>query len=255
MAALFLRVYGRLNDFLPPGRRQRTLVCAFDGRQSLKDLVEAAGVPHPEIDVVLADGEPVGFDHFVRDGERIALYPAFAQLDLPQASRVGPPPQADPRFVADAHLGRLAAYLRLLGFDTAYRNDYSDHELVAISFREDRTLLTRDVGVLKHRSVVRGYYLRDAEPARQVVDVLRRFDLGLASSPFSRCLRCNTPLTRVGKDRVAHILPARARERYDEFSRCPTCGRVYWKGSHYDRMRRFADAAIAAAGRRLSRTT
>jgi uncharacterized protein with PIN domain len=247
VATLFLRAYGRLNDFLAPTRRQRTLVCTFDGRVSLKDLVEAAGVPHPEIDVVIADGEPVGFDHLVRDGERIAIYPAFSQLDLPDASRVGPLVQAEPRFVADAHLGRLAAYLRLLGFDTAYRNDYSDRELVEISSSEDRTLLTRDVGALKHRKVARGYYLRESQPARQLVEVLRRFDLALLASPFSRCLRCNTLLARVGKDRVEHLLPGRARERYDEFSRCPTCGRVYWKGSHYDRMQRLARAAIAAA--------
>ncbi len=250
MASASVRVYGALNDFLPASRKQATLVCAFAGGTSVKDLVEALGVPHTEIDHLVVNGRPVDFACIVRDGDRVAAYPPFHTLDVPRDPGLGPPPQAPPRFVADVHLGRLAAYLRLAGFDAEYRNDYADHELVEISARDDRTLLTRDVGVLKHSAVVRGYFVRETQPGRQFVEVLRRFDLADRATPFARCVRCNRALERVSKQEVLDALPPRTREHYEEFSRCAGCGRVYWAGSHYARMRVFLDAAFDSARRR-----
>lgn len=249
MASASVRFYGSLNDFLPVAHRQSTLVCAFDYSPSVKDFVEALGVPHPEIDLLIVDGRPVDFTHRVRDGDRVAAYPAMRAFAASGMLRLQPPPQAEPRFVADVHLGRLAAYLRLAGFDTKYRNDYSDAEIVAISASEDRTLLTRDVGVLKHRAVARGYFLRETQPARQLVEVLRRFELAAAAAPFGRCLRCNSRLDAVARDHVEHLLPPRTRTYYREFSRCPTCSRIFWQGSHYERMRLFLETAFAAATR------
>jgi uncharacterized protein len=247
--SVLVRVYGELNDFLPVACRQATLVCAFKSNASLKDLVEALGVPHPEIDLIVVNGQPVNFAYGVRDGDRVAVFPPFRTLDLDDIPRLGPPPEAESRFVADVHLGRLTAYLRLAGFDTKYRNDYRDREIVAISAAEERTLLTRDVGVLKHCSVTRGYFLRQTQPARQLVEMLRYFDLASHAAPFTRCLRCNSPLSAVPKDRVEHLLPPRTREQYHEFARCPTCLRVYWRGSHYSRMSVFLEMAFAAARR------
>jgi uncharacterized protein with PIN domain len=244
-----VRFYGSLNDFLPAARRQATLVCAFDGRPSVKDFVEALGVPHPEIDLLIVDGQSVDFSYHVRDGDRVAVYPLVQALDLGDTLRLRPPPQTEPRFVADVHLGRLTAYLRLAGFDTKYRNDCPDDEIVAISASEDRVLLTRDIGALKHRTVLRGYYLRETQPARQLVEVLRQFDLVTGAAPFTRCLRCNSRLDRVARDRVQHLLPPRTRERYREFSRCSNCNRIYWQGSHYSRMSLFLETALAAAMR------
>jgi uncharacterized protein with PIN domain len=242
-----VRFYGSLNDFLPAARRQATLVYAFDSSPSVKDLVEALGVPHPEIDLLIVDGRSVDFSYRVRDGDRVAVYPLIGAFDLGDAVRLRPPPQAEPRFISDVHLGRLTAYLRLAGFDAKYRNDYSDDEIVAISRSEDRVLLTRDLGVLKHGIVMRGYFVRGTQPARQLVEVLRHFDLVTGAAPFSRCLRCNSRLHVVAKDRVQHLLPGRTRECYREFSRCPTCSRIYWQGSHYSRMRLFIETAFAAA--------
>jgi uncharacterized protein with PIN domain len=244
-----VRFYGSLNDFLPAGRRQSTLVCAFDDSPSVKDLVEALGVPHPEIDLLVVDGKSVDFTYRLRDGDRVAVYPLIRTFDLGDTVRLRPPPQTEPRFIADVHLGRLTAYLRLAGFDTKYRNDYPDDEIVAISASENRVLLTRDVGVLKHRIVVRGYFLRGTQPARQLVEVLRQFNLVTCAAPFTRCLRCNSRLRAVAKDRVEHLLPARTRESYREFSRCPTCGRIFWQGSHYSQMRLFIETAFSAAMR------
>jgi uncharacterized protein len=242
-----VRVYGPLNDFLPVARRQTTMVCAVDSLGSIKDLIETIGVPHPEIDLLIVDGQPVDFTYRVCDGDRIAAYPAFHALDLGQEVRLQPSMQTAPRFVADVHLGRLTAYLRLAGFDTAYHTDYSDRAIVAASASEDRTVLTRDVGLLKHRLVRRGYFVRQTEPGRQLVEVTRRFDLVPRALPFTRCLQCNAILEQVSKPHVDHALLPRTREYFDEFSRCPGCSRIYWQGSHYARMKRLLETAFAAA--------
>jgi uncharacterized protein len=244
-----VRFYGSLNDFLPAPRRQATLVCEFDGSPSVKDFIEALGVPHPEIDLLVVDGQAVDFSYHLRDGDRVAVYPQIRTFDLGDTLRLRPSAQIEPRFIADVHLGLLTAYLRLAGFDAIYRNDYSDAELVALSASEDRVLLTRDVCVLKHRIVTRGYFLRETQPARQLVEVLRHFDLVAGAAPFTRCLRCNGKLHAVAKDRVQHLLPTRTRESYREFSRCPTCSRIYWQGSHYSHMKLFIETAFAAAMR------
>lgn len=246
MGSVVVRVYGPLNDFLPAAWRHQALVCPLNSPASIKDLIESLGVPHPEIDLIVVNGQPVDFDYAVLDRDRVAAYPRFCSIDVGECARLGPPAQAAPRFVADVHLGRLTAYLRLAGFDTQYRNDYSDHELVAISAGEERTLLTRDVGVLKHRSVTRGYFVRRTQPAQQLVEVLQTYDLVGRAAPFTRCVRCNSLLHAVPKDRVEHLLPPRTREQYREFSRCPTCERIYWRGSHYSRMTAFLDLAFAA---------
>jgi uncharacterized protein len=244
VGSVSVRVYGALNDFLPSARRQTTLVCPFTSIGSVKDLVEALGVPHPEIDLIVVNGCPVTFTYGVRDGDRVAVFPQFRTVDLDDVPRLGPPPQAEPRFVADVHLGRLSAYLRLAGFNAEYRNNYSDREIVEISAAEDRTLLTRDLGVLKYGSVQRGYFVRQTQPARQLIEVLRQFDLVPRASPFSRCVRCNSSLRTVPKDRVEHLLPPRTRELYREFSRCPTCAQIYWRGSHHARISRFLEMAF-----------
>jgi uncharacterized protein with PIN domain/sulfur carrier protein ThiS len=249
MPSVSVRVYGELGDFLPRARRQATLLCSFEGGRSVKDLVEQLGVPHPEIDLLIVNGEPVGFAYPLRDRDRVAVYPRFEAIDVGPAPRLTPPAQAQPRFVADVHLGRLAAYLRLAGFDTTYRNDYSDHDIAAISADEDRTVLTRDVGLLKHRRIARGCFLRNTQPGRQLVEVVRRFDLVRSAAPFTRCLRCNASLMPVPKGLVHRELPPRVREHFREFARCPGCLRVYWSGSHYARMRPFIDAALDAASR------
>lgn len=254
MPSASFRFYGPLNDFLPGAYRQATLVCAFKGRASVKDLVESLGVPHPEIDRLVVNGRPVNFAYLVRDHDRVAAYPPFRAIDLGDVDRVGPALQIEPRFVADVHLGRVAAYLRLAGFDTKYRNDCDDRALVAIAGAEDRTLLTRDVGALKHRAVARGYFVRETQPARQFVEVLRRFDLVPLALPFTRCLRCNSTLEGVRKDRVEHLLAPPTREHYRRFARCSACARIYWQGSHYSRMESFLKAAFEAAAQPTRRS-
>mgnify|MGYP001084246786 CR=1 FL=1 len=230
------RFYAELNDFLPPQKRQVAFSHPFEGRPSVKDLIEALGVPHTEVDLILANGESVDFSYIVQDGDRISVYPVFEAFDITPILRVRPKPLRVVRFVLDTHLGRLAAYLRLLGFDTLYRNDYGDEELARTSREERRILLTRDRGLLKRSMVTHGYCVRETDPRRQVLEVVRHFDLWRQVEPFRRCLRCNGLLEAVAKEEIADRLPPRTRQHYDEFFICRTCGRVYWKGPHVERM-------------------
>jgi hypothetical protein len=239
-----VRFYAELNDFLLPGRRMRPFAYGFEGNPSVKDLIEALGVPHTEVDLILIDGESVDFSYQVQDGSRISVYPVFESIDISPLVRVRPHPLRETRFVLDTHLGRLADYLRMLGFDTLYRNDYGDTELAQISSTEGRILLTRDRGLLKRSQVTHGYCIRDTNPRRQVVEVVRRFDLSRSILPFVRCLRCNGLLQPVRKEVIRDRLAPKTRQYYDEFHLCPACDRIYWKGSHYDQMRRFIETVL-----------
>ncbi|HBY96900.1 MAG: Mut7-C ubiquitin/RNAse domain-containing protein [Ardenticatenaceae bacterium] len=236
MRQAHFRFYAELNDFLPPDRRKRTFSHQFVGRVSAKDMIEAFGVPHTEVDLILANGESVDFSYLVQDGDRVSVYPVFESIDITPLVRVRPHPLREVRFVLDTHLGKLATYLRLLGFDTLYRNDFSDEELAQLSSSEGRILLTRDRGLLKHSRVTHGYYVRDTAPRRQLGEVLRRFDLFGSLAPLQRCLRCNTLLQPVAKEVISDRLPPRTKQYYHEFRICQGCGRIYWKGSHYKRM-------------------
>ena len=124
----------------------------------------------------------------------------------------------------------------MLGFDCLYLNCYADEQLASISRAEQRILLTRDVGLLKRAAVTHGYFVRETDPRRQLPEIVCRFDLARLAQPFSRCLRCNTLLREVEKAEVLAQLPPRTAEAHDEFRRCPTCSRVFWKGAHYRRM-------------------
>jgi uncharacterized protein with PIN domain len=233
---VWFRFYAELSDFLPPVKRQIAFAHYFEGRVSIKHLIEALGVPHPEVDLILVNGQSVDFSYLVQDGDRVSVFPVFESIDITPLVRVRPQPLREPRFVLDTHLGRLAAYLRMLGFDTIYRNDCADEELAQISSQEGRILLTRDRGLLKRGAVTHGYCVRETASRRQLVEVLRRFDLFSAVTPFTRCIRCNGSLEPVSKEAISHRLRPKTRQYYDEFRICSGCDQVYWKGSHYERM-------------------
>jgi uncharacterized protein with PIN domain len=233
----FLRFYSELNDFLPPERRFVSSSYAFFVSPAVRDVIESLGVPHTEVDLILANGESVDFSYLVQDGDRLSVYPVFESLDIGPVLRVRPQPLRRPRFVLDVHLGRLAAYLRLFGFDTVYRNSATDAELARLSSAEDRILLTRDRGLLKRSEVTRGSYVHETSPRRQLEEVLRRFDLAAAAAPFTRCLACNGLLAPAAKGDLAGRAPPGVLARHEEYFECPDCRRVYWKGSHYARMK------------------
>lgn len=238
---VIVRFYGALNDFLPPERRGAEFTHVLLGSPSVKDLIESLGPPHPEVDVVLVDGEAVDFAHRVESGSRVVAYPAFHTLDVTPLTRVGPPLPEQPRFVLDVGLGRLSGFLRMLGFDTLWRNDFADDELARVSRDEDRVLLTRDLGVLKRSEVVHGYYPRETDPAHQLVEVVRRYGLTSRMRPFSRCLACNASLAPAEPHEVKDRVPEGVAERHSRFQQCPDCRRVFWPGTHHQRMQALVD--------------
>ena len=232
-----LRFYEELNDFLEPGRRRRSFEVVLHGPRSVKDLVQSLGVPHTEIDLILVDGVSVGFGHRIEGGERIAVYPTFERFDVREVTRLRPRPLRTPRFVCDVHLGHLARDLRTLGFDTLYEHDLDDDTIVDLAVDEHRIVLTRDRGILARNAVTHGHWVRATDPDRQVAEVARALDLVGSVDLFARCRACNGVLEPVAKDAIVDRLPPRVAAAYDDFTRCAGCGRIYWEGSHVDRMR------------------
>ena len=228
-----IRFYAELGDLLAPERRGREFERACAARSSVKDLIEGLGVPHTEVDLILVNGRSVGFGHQVQDGDRVSVYPVFEALDISPIISLRPRPLRVTRFAADVHLGRLARYLRLAGFDTAYRTSWEDRELVDTAVAEQRILLTRDRGILMRAVVTHGHLVRETRPRAQLREVLDRLDLWGGVELFTRCSVCNARVEPVRKEEVRSQLPPRTAERYDEFWRCTGCGRVYWQGAHF----------------------
>ena len=253
MVTAIFRFYGELNDFLAPARRQRAFACPCAQAATAKHMIEALGVPHTEVDLVLVDGVPAALDRLLRDGERVAAYPPFAAFDIEPLARLRAPLPPVRRFVADAHLGGLARLLRMAGFDTLYDNNIDDDVLAAIAIGDERIALTRDRELLKRRGIVHGRYVHALRPAEQLVEIVDRFGLAQRAAPFTLCLHCNAPLRTVDKALVLDQLPASVRAHHQEFSTCDRCHRLYWKGSHWKRMNALLAASLGAGGQGASR--
>lgn len=244
MERVEFRFYSTLNDFLSPERQQMLFIHCLKERASVKDAIEALGIPHPEIGLILVNGESVDFSWLIQDGDRVSVYPIFTTLPVTDTSLVLPPPLPSIRFVLDIHLGKLANYLRLFGFDTWYHNQADDETLANISSQEQRILLTQDRGLLKRRIVDYGYLVRSHDPKYQITEVLQRFDLWHQTAPLTRCLRCNGNLRPVEKDAIITHIPPLTQAFYDEFKQCQTCYQIYWKGAHYDRIQQFISTQL-----------
>jgi len=236
LSSLEIRFYAELNDFLPSSKKGRAFLHVFFGKPTVKTVIEELGVPHTEIDLILVNGESVAFDHHVKSNDKISVYPQFESLDISHVTHLRPYALRLIKFVADVHLGKLARYLRMLGFDTFYAPTQADEELIDRSVQEQRILLTRDLGILKNRRVTHGYFLRHTEPRQQLKEVVRRFDLKGRILPFTRCLDCNGSLIPIEKATIDHQLDQDTRRYYEKFFQCTGCQRIYWEGSHHERM-------------------
>ena len=214
----------RLWSFLDKAKREDSFDYDCARAATLKNAIEALGVPHTEVGPVRVNGEPATLQRIVREGDRIEVETA--------KSGSGP----DLRFVADAHLGGLARFLRMLGFDTLHRNAYSDEEIRRLAEAEGRVVLTRDRELLKCREIARGAYVRALKPEAQLREVAERYGLEAHARPFSLCLACNLPLQPVDRNAVAARVPPAVLELHESFVRCPGCNGVFWPGSHYRRM-------------------
>jgi uncharacterized protein with PIN domain len=233
------RFYEELNDFLPLAKRKKTFVYNFDGNPGIKDAIQSLGVPHTEIDLILVNNKSKSFSYQLKNNDRVAVYPVFESLDISKVTHLRRKPLRNPKFILDVHLGKLAKYLRLLGFDTLYRNDYSDAEIIALAKQKKRIILTRDIGLLKNSRIIRGYWVRSIKPELQIAEILDRFDLYNKANPFARCLECNGKIERIRKRVVMGKLPEKTQKFFQEFFRCRICKKVYWEGSHYQKLQIF----------------
>lgn len=236
------RFYEELNDFLPPDKRKRTVDYGFNGHPGIKDCIEAQGVPHTEVELILVNGESVGFDYRLQDCDRVAVYPMFESFDVTPLLRLRDAPLRQTAFVLDVNLGKLARRLRLLGFDALYSNRYQDAEVADIATAEQRIVLTRDRRLLHAKRITHGYWVRSVQPEQQTEEVLRRFDLYRQIRPFCRCPVCNGLLKPVDKAEIIDRLEPLTKLYYDEFRACDGCGKLYWEGSHIGKMRQWCGA-------------
>jgi len=233
------RFYEELNDFLPNDKRKVPFVHSFSGNPSIKDQIESTGVPHVEVDLILVNGESVDFNYILQDKDYVSVYPVFETFGIAPLTHLRAKPLRVAAFILDVHLGKLAKYLRMLGFDTLYRNDNDDPEIIRISLTEHRIILTRDIGLLKVKTVSHAYFVRSQNPKKQLVEVLEYFDLYQAIDPFNRCIKCNGQLEPVDKDEIIHRLEPLTIKYFNEFYLCTDCQSVFWEGSHFDHMQSF----------------
>jgi uncharacterized protein with PIN domain len=229
--------YGELNDFPIHGEKGPVFRYECSQAASVKHAIESFGVPHPEVDLILVNGRSVDFDYTIRDRDTVQVYPARFGVGGAEVMHLCKSGTGRPKFILDVHLGTLAGRLRLLGMDTLYRNDYGDREIVRLAAAEDRVILTRDIGILMFREVRKGYWVRSKGGVRQLEEIVRRFKLDGCLKPFSRCLLCNGKILAVPFESVRRRLDRMTAECYREFYRCESCGKIYWKGTHYENMR------------------
>ncbi len=245
MKTAYLRFYEELNDFLSEDKKKVRFTHQFTGRPSVKDMIEALGVPHSEVDMILVNGKSLSFDYIVNDNDDISIYPVFESLDIKDVQHLRDKPLRNPKFICDVHLGTLARYLRMLGFDTLYRNDYNDEELIQYSIKEHRTILTKDTGILKQKRVTHGYYVRNIKPEKQTAEILIRFNLFDSVKKFSRCLECNSVLMKTEKEKILDRIPNKVRTLQNEFYICIQCDKIYWQGSHFEKMNEMISKIIS----------
>jgi uncharacterized protein len=206
--------------------RVGTVEVVADRTASLGHIVQSVGIPLTEVGALRIAGRTVP----------VAWRPEPADLVEVLAGPRPQPLDGPPWLLLDVHLGALARRLRLLGVDTAYRNSAVDDELVEQAGREDRLLLTQDRGLLRRRTIRRAAYVRGGRPDEQLADVLDRFRLPLA--PYTLCTACGGTVQPVPKADIVELLEPGTRRTQRFFTRCRSCGRVYWRGAHAARLDR-----------------
>jgi uncharacterized protein len=233
---IWLRFHGDLHFFVGSKAGDAVIERRLAEKTSIKDVIEACGVPHPEVDLILIDDQPVGFGHTLANDAKAEVFP----VQNPRTARTDKLLQTIgiSRFVSDGHLGGLTRNLRLLGFDVAYSQDADDRQLLELMARENRALLTRDRRLLMHAIVQHGYYPRSQNADEQTIEVVRRFDLSELIAPFTRCLRCNAPLEEAAKADIIDKLEPLTKIYYNQFRRCPACKQIYWPGSHFPKLQK-----------------
>lgn len=237
MHSVYIRFYEELNDLIPKEKRKKRFEHRYIDRTSVKDLIESLWVPHTEVDLILVNNKSVGFDCLINDKDDISVYPVFESFDIKDIQHLRPNPLRKPKFIADVHLGKLTKYLRMLGLDVYYKNNFTDDTLIKLSLTEQRAILTKDKNLLKRNEVTHGYFVKHSDPEKQAIEVVKRFQLQNQIKEFTRCLGCNSLLTPVRKEEIENRVPPKVRENQNEFYVCEICDKIYWQGTHFEKMK------------------
>jgi uncharacterized protein with PIN domain len=230
------RFYAELNDFLPKSQKQVRFSYHFYGPLRVQEAILSMRIPLSEVDLILINGLSQKPQHLLKDGDYVSIYPVFETIDISCLTKLRPKPLRHTLFILDVHLGKLAKYLRMAGFDTHYNNQIEDAEIIDISIQTGRIILTRDKDLLRSAKVKHGYFVRSTSPRKQFIEIINKFDLTSQFSPLIRCLECNHLLTSVQPSKIKDQLDTYLIQHFNTFYSCEKCGRIYWKGSHYKRM-------------------
>jgi uncharacterized protein with PIN domain len=233
------RFYAELNDFLSLEKKQVLFAYSFKGNPAVKDTIEAIGVPHTAIDIILANGKSVKFSYLLQDGDFISVYPIFKKLDITDVIHLQKKLPDKLKFIVDVHLGKLAKYLRMLGFDVIYQNNYRTTEILNMAVTEKRIILTKSIALLKNEAAKLGCWIRAKYLVKQLIEVIHHFNLITKIKPFSRCMLCNGIIKEVAKKSIIDKLPKKTDQYFKDFGQCKLCGKIYWQGSHYHNMQIF----------------
>ncbi len=238
LKTITVRCFAELNDFMPAEKKQTPFSLTLKEPVTIGEVAEILGIPLSEVDLVTVNGKPAARSYRPLDNDYIAIYPVFENFDISSLQTAQKQPLRISRFILDAHLGKLARYLRMLGFDTLYRNDYSDREIIETARDEMRIILTRDKLLLQSSRVDHGYYVRSVEKHAQLTEVVKKFDLFSQFRSFTRCMTCNSELLAVHKETIRERIDPGIYRCFDTFYHCPRCDKYFWRGSHFIRMER-----------------
>jgi uncharacterized protein with PIN domain len=233
MPKAIFRFYEELNDFLPKHRRKCDFEARFKGKRSIKDMIEALGVPHTEIDLILVDGNSVGFNYILQDEDRVSVYPVFESFNISELTHLRKTPLRRNTFIAEVNLGNIIKYMRALGLDVYCDSSLSTREIIDVAKRDKRIILTKNRKLLQVKNVSHGIFIHPGTTADQIRRIIDYLDIKADLKPFSRCLRCNTPLDVVPKEKILDRIPPQTIAFCDEYVLCPSCDKIYWKGTHY----------------------
>ena len=251
MPKAMFRFYEELNDFLPKSKRKTDFEAGFKGKRSIKDMIEALGVPHTEIDLILVNGKSVDFKYLLQDQDRVSVYPVFESFNVESVTHLREIPLRTTRFIADNNLGDIVKYLRVLGFDVCYDTSHSPREIIEISKKECRIILTKSKGLLKFKEVTHGLYIYPGTTEEQVKRIVDFLDIKSRVKPFSRCLYCNNLLKTITKEEIADRIPPKTKAHCDEYTHCKYCDKIYWKGTHFMSMKKVINMILESPGPRV----
>ncbi len=244
MPKVALRFYSELNDLLPDHRKNTDFEAEFKDKRSVKDIIEAFGVPHTEVDIIIANGESIDFKYILQGGDQISVYPAFEKPNIQNILHLCPAPPFKTRFIVDINLGDIVKLMRVLGFDVYYDQDLSNQNIIELSKKDDRIIITKSRKLLKFKDVAYGLLLHSGTTEAQIKDIIYRLEIKDKVRPFSRCLRCNGILSSVPKEEIEDRIPPKTRSFCDQYSHCESCNKIYWEGTHVFEMRKVIDRIL-----------